>query len=125
MLAHIAIQCADVTASAEFYDTVFAPLGVGRVMEYEENIGYGVGRPTFWIGPLTTGEPNREVHIAFTATDRAAVRAFFDAAIAGGADGAARAAGVARVPPDVLRRLRARPRRQQRRSRLPRPGVAP
>ncbi len=86
MLAHLAIQCADVAASAAFYDTVFAPLGAGRVMEYEENIGYGVGRPTFWIGPLTTGEPNREIHIAFAATDRASVRAFFDAAIAGGAE---------------------------------------
>lgn len=29
-------------------------------------IGYGVGLvPSFWIGPLTTGEPNRAVHIAF------------------------------------------------------------
>ena len=32
------------------------------------------------------GEPNREVHIAFVAADRAAVRAFFEAAVAAGAE---------------------------------------
>jgi catechol 2,3-dioxygenase-like lactoylglutathione lyase family enzyme len=55
-------------------------------MTFGEVIGYGVGqKPSFWLGPLTTGEPNREVHIAFQAPDRAAVRAFFDAAVASGA----------------------------------------
>jgi predicted lactoylglutathione lyase len=49
-------------------------------------IGYGVGRqPTFWLGPLTTGETNREIHIAFQAPNRSAVRAFFDAAVGTGA----------------------------------------
>ena len=47
--------------------------------------GVAGGRPTFWVGPLTSGEPNREVHIAFQAPDRAAVRAFFETAVATGA----------------------------------------
>lgn len=86
MLDHLSIQCADVTASAAFYDAVLAPLGGARVMDFGNVIGYGVaGRPTFWLGPLTSGEPNREVHIAFQAADRAAVRAFFDVAVATGA----------------------------------------
>ncbi len=86
MLDHLSIQCADVAASASFYDHVLAPLGGGRVMDFGEVIGYGVGgQPTFWVGPLTTGEPNREVHIAFVAPDRAAVRAFFDVAVASSA----------------------------------------
>jgi catechol 2,3-dioxygenase-like lactoylglutathione lyase family enzyme len=42
-------------------------------------------KPSFWIGPQTTGGENREVHIAFEASDRAAVRAFFEAAIGTGA----------------------------------------
>jgi catechol 2,3-dioxygenase-like lactoylglutathione lyase family enzyme len=87
MLDHVSIQCADTTASATFYDVVLAPLGGGRVMDFSLVIGYGVkGRPTFWLGPLTTGEPNREIHIAFEAADRAAVRAFFEAAKAAGAE---------------------------------------
>lgn len=87
MLDHVSIQCQDVAGSAAFYDTALAALGAERVLEFGEIIGYGVaGRPTFWLGPLTTGEPNREVHIAFAATDRAAVSAFFDAAVAAGAE---------------------------------------
>jgi catechol 2,3-dioxygenase-like lactoylglutathione lyase family enzyme len=86
MLDHLSIQCADPARAAAFYDGVLAPVGGGRVMVFDQVIGYGVGqKPDFWIGPLTTGEPNREIHIAFTALDRAAVRAFFEAAVAQGA----------------------------------------
>ena len=86
MIDHVSIQCADTAASAAFYDTVLAPLGGGRVMDFGPVIGYGVkGRPTFWLGPLTTGEPNREIHVAFEAADRATVRAFFEAATGAGA----------------------------------------
>ena len=38
------------------------------------------------IGKLTSGEGFRESHIAFTAPDRAAVRAFFQAAVGAGAE---------------------------------------
>ena len=57
-------------------------------------------------------------HVAFVAPDRAAVRAFFDAAVATRRRSAARAEGLARVPPELLRRVRARSRRQQRRGRV-------
>lgn len=87
MLDHVSIQCADAAASAEFYDAVLAPLGGGRVLDFGPVIGFGVGQmPDFWIGPRQTGEGFRECHLAFAATDRASVRAFFDAAVAHGAD---------------------------------------
>src|SRR6202171_3513 len=87
VLDHLSIQCADVAASAAFYDAVLAPLGGGRLMVFNDVVfGFGVGRPTFWLGPLTTGEPNREIHVAFAAADRATVRAFFAAATAAGAE---------------------------------------
>jgi len=86
MLDHLAIQCADLSRSTAFYDTVLATLGFSRVMDFGRAIGYGNQRPWFWIGTLTTGEPNREIHIAFQAADRAAVRAFFDAAVSQGAE---------------------------------------
>jgi len=86
MLDHLSIQCADVDASAAFYDAALSPLGGERVMDFGTAIGYGTaGHPSFWIGALTTGEPNREIHIAFVAPDRVAVRAFFDAAVSVGA----------------------------------------
>ena len=87
MLDHVSIQCADTAASAAFYDTVLATIGGKRVMDFGAVVGYGVPpMPDFWIGPLETGEGFRESHLAFTAPDRAAVRAFFDAAVAAGAE---------------------------------------
>ena len=87
MLDHVSIQCADVSASARFYDAVLAPLGGTRVMDFGEVVGYGIPpQPTFWIGPQTTGEGFRETHLAFAAPDRAAVRAFLSAAAALGAE---------------------------------------
>ena len=87
MLDHVSIQCADVAASARFYDAVLIPIGGSRVMDFGEVIGYGIApKPDFWIGPRTTGEGFRESHLAFTASDRTMVRAFFDAAVARGAE---------------------------------------
>ena len=86
MLDHLSIQCADVAASAAFYDAVLAPLGGARLMDFGSVIGYGVApKPDFWLGPRQTGEGFRESHIAFTAPTRDAVNAFFDAAVRGGA----------------------------------------
>ena len=87
MLDHLSIQCADVAASAAFYDTVLAPLGGSRIMDFETVIGFGVGgKPDFWLGPQQTGEGFRESHIAFEAPDRAGVDAFLAAAVAHGAE---------------------------------------
>jgi catechol 2,3-dioxygenase-like lactoylglutathione lyase family enzyme len=86
LIDHLSLQVRDVPASAAFYDTVLAPLGGQRMLDFGEVIGYGSDRPTFWIGPTTTeGEP-REVHVAFVAADRATVQAFFDVAVAMGAE---------------------------------------
>ena len=86
MLDHLAIQCKDPGQSAAFYDAVLEPLGGSRILDFGAVIGYGVGgKPTFWLGPLAGDGPGREVHVAFAATDRAAVQAFFDAAVSSGA----------------------------------------
>ncbi len=87
MLDHLSIQCADVDASAAFYDVVLAPLGGSRLMDFGDVRGYGIAPvPDFWLGPQSTGVGFRESHIAFSAPDRAAVRAFRDAAVSAGAE---------------------------------------
>jgi catechol 2,3-dioxygenase-like lactoylglutathione lyase family enzyme len=87
MLDHLSIQCADVAASAAFYDAVLAPLGGLRVMDLGDVIGFGVPpKPDFWIGPRATGDGFRESHIAFDAADTDAVDAFFAAAVTAGAE---------------------------------------
>jgi catechol 2,3-dioxygenase-like lactoylglutathione lyase family enzyme len=87
MIDHLSIQCADVRASAAFYDAILATIGGTRIMEFGAIIGYGVPpMPDFWLGPQQTAEGFRESHIAFQAPDRAAVRAFVDAAVTSGAE---------------------------------------
>jgi catechol 2,3-dioxygenase-like lactoylglutathione lyase family enzyme len=84
---HVSIQVGDLSASAAFYDAVLATVGGRRLLDYGRAIGYGTDRPDFWIGGATTGDGFRESHLAFAAPDRAAVRAFWDAALAAGAEG--------------------------------------
>ncbi len=86
MIDHLGIQVADMATSARFYDTVLAPLGASRMMDFGEAMGWGIDKPDFWIGRLTSEGPTREDHIAFAARDRAAVRAFFEAAVGLGAE---------------------------------------
>ena len=86
MIDHVSIQCSDVAASATFYDTVLAPLGGRRIMEFGEIIGFGTDFPDFWLGPHNTGQGFRESHLAFQARVRAAVHGFFDAAVGAGAE---------------------------------------
>lgn len=87
MLDHLGIQCADMAASAAFYDTVLEPLGGARLMDFGVAIGFGVPpMPDFWISEFNSGEGFRESHVAFSASSRATVRAFFEAAVSAGAE---------------------------------------
>jgi catechol 2,3-dioxygenase-like lactoylglutathione lyase family enzyme len=87
MLDHVSIQCADLQASARFYDATLGALGYGRLMDFGDAIGYGAdGSPDFWLGRQATGDGFRESHLAFAAADRAAVDAFFAVAKEHGAE---------------------------------------
>lgn len=87
MLDHVGLQCTDLAASAAFYDAVLAPLGGQRMMDFGVAMGYGIPpNPDFWISAFDSGEGFRESHIAFSASDRSTVRAFFEAAVTAGAE---------------------------------------
>ena len=86
MIDHLGIQCEDLGKAAAFYDTVLATLGGSRLMDFGEAIGYGFpDHPNFWLGVLADGV-NRPIHVCFQAQNRAAVRAFFEAAVGTGAE---------------------------------------
>ncbi len=93
MIDHIVVTVQSYERSKEFYLKVLAPLGYGLVMDFPGGGGFGAnGKPSFWIGERTPGywgeghgAGKAPMHIAFTAPDRAAVRAFHEAAIAAGA----------------------------------------
>jgi catechol 2,3-dioxygenase-like lactoylglutathione lyase family enzyme len=88
---HIGFPVSEYERAKAFYTQALAPLGYALVMEvpgeYTQNgaaaCGFGeAGKPDFWIsgeGGLKTG-----LHVAIVAKDRAAVDAFYKAAIAAG-----------------------------------------
>lgn len=90
MIDHLGINCSDLARSAAFYDAVLGVLGHTRVVDFAVAIGYGTGGPEFWIGAQPdagpASGPNREIHVAFTAGSADAVREFFAAAVAQGAE---------------------------------------
>ncbi len=82
MIDHFGINCADLDSAKTFYDAVLGVLGHRRVMDVGEAVGYGTDTPHFWISSGAASGPNREVHIAFAASDAGQVRAFHAAAVA-------------------------------------------
>ena len=90
MIDHMGIGVSDFAASKRFYDAALAPLGMGKAMEVTpeqsggyHGIGYGPdGKPVFWIG--NDGLRGSGIHVAFAAPSRAAVDAFYAAAMAAG-----------------------------------------
>jgi catechol 2,3-dioxygenase-like lactoylglutathione lyase family enzyme len=93
MIDHLGFSVSDMTKSKAFYVKALEPLGVTVVMEVTaEQTGHGAGlgmgrdgKPYFWIGD---GRPSASgVHVAFPTETRAAVDAFYAAALAvGGRD---------------------------------------
>src|SRR6266702_8902147 len=87
MLDHIGLQVQDVEKSLDFYLGAFAAIGMREVMRFPagETIVVGLGgadgQPVFWLGP-PTGTETRELHVAFQASDRIAVDAVHEAAVA-------------------------------------------
>jgi catechol 2,3-dioxygenase-like lactoylglutathione lyase family enzyme len=86
MIDHVTLQVGDVPTSQAFYETVLAPLGIAPGHVDGGAVGFFGPTPgSFWIGPAQR-EQDRELHLAFTAPNRALVRAFHAAAVAAGAE---------------------------------------
>jgi catechol 2,3-dioxygenase-like lactoylglutathione lyase family enzyme len=91
MIDHIGIPASDVARATEFYSKALAPLcisighgGVSRESGHGCAVGFGANlKPFFWIGEAE-GLSRGHVHVAFAAPSRAAVDAFYRAAIAAG-----------------------------------------
>jgi catechol 2,3-dioxygenase-like lactoylglutathione lyase family enzyme len=98
MIDHMGLPVSDLARATEFYAKALAPLGYGIVMEgsaaqtgHGAAVGFGPpgkaedfqsGNPSFWIGE---GEKLAgHIHVAFLARSRAAVDAFYRAALAAG-----------------------------------------
>ncbi|KAE9980203.1 hypothetical protein EG328_000437 [Venturia inaequalis] len=86
MLDHLCLRvpATKFTEVVKFYTTILAPLGYKNIMHSPSFAGFGVDKPYFSIVP-TEGQSGNEIHLAFSAKDRAAVEAFYEAGVGAGA----------------------------------------
>jgi predicted lactoylglutathione lyase len=82
MIAHTTLPVSDYRKSKAFYIAALAPLGYTNNMEYGDWAGFNDGKNTdFWISKKGTVVP---LHLAFEASNRQQVEAFYKAALAAG-----------------------------------------
>ncbi len=87
MFDHVKIGVSDFQRSKNFYLQVLAPIGVELLGEGEPSYGVELGQPD-GISSLClfqTEEKTAHLHLAFIASKRAQVDAFYQAALAAGA----------------------------------------
>jgi catechol 2,3-dioxygenase-like lactoylglutathione lyase family enzyme len=89
-LDHTSLSVSDLARSKAFYTAALKPLGISVLMEFPKAVtgnfdiaGLGSnGKPFFWLA--NAGKTSPYIHIAFVASTRAEVDAFYNAAIAAG-----------------------------------------
>jgi len=91
MIDHVGFSVSDYERAKAFYLKALAPLGYAMIMEVPAEIteagfaaaGLGKdGKPDFWFAG--EGKLERPMHVAFVASDRASVDAFYREALAAG-----------------------------------------
>ena len=119
MIDHIGLNVAEYARSKAFYVEALKPLGYEIVMDFEPyGVGFGpAGKPIFWVMQRT---PRGAAHVAFTAADRATVERLLRGGTRRGRHRQRPARDPGALPPDLLRRVRARPGRPQHRGGEPR-----
>ncbi len=81
MIGHIGLRTARFESSKQFFISVLAPLGVAPTVEYPGGVDFARGNaPTFWLGESSLALSS--MHVAFQASSRATVEAFYTAALA-------------------------------------------
>jgi catechol 2,3-dioxygenase-like lactoylglutathione lyase family enzyme len=90
MIHHISFSVSDLERSSRFYDAITAALGFRQVYSSEKFIGYGIEdkEDKFAIVAKTPNvtPPSPGFHLAFSASSRAAVQMFYQAATENGGE---------------------------------------
>jgi catechol 2,3-dioxygenase-like lactoylglutathione lyase family enzyme len=87
---HTSLSVSDFAKAKAFYAAALKPLGITVLMEFPKAVTGNVdvaglgsnGKPFFWLADA--GKTSPRIHIAFVASTRAEVDAFYKAAIAAG-----------------------------------------
>lgn len=93
IISHVSVGTNDFDKATAFYDKVLPTLGCKRMHEHPGAVAYGKMFPEFWVQTPFDGDTasvGNGTHVAFIASNKEAVAAFHEAALAAGAsdDGA-------------------------------------
>jgi catechol 2,3-dioxygenase-like lactoylglutathione lyase family enzyme len=89
MFDHISIGVKSIERSRQFYDAILSPLGYDRLSNFDVQSGYGAERAAFWVMQVehpVIPDMRSGLHFCFVAPSEEAVDAFYNAAIANGAE---------------------------------------
>jgi len=85
MIDHVSIAVSDLPRSAAFYDSVFAPLELTRLVDRSPaTVGFGKKYPEFWLNArehLTPQPETTGIHICLRAPSEQAVTQFHHVAL--------------------------------------------
>ncbi|MDO9638186.1 MAG: VOC family protein [Pseudotabrizicola sp.] len=87
-LSHVSLGTNRFEQAVAFYDQVLPTLGCKRILAHPGAVAYGRQSPEFWVQTPIDGQPasvGNGTHFGFSAPDKAAVHAFYQAALDAGA----------------------------------------
>lgn len=88
MIDHVSLAVSDLVRAVAFYERVFAPLGLVKLVTRERMVGFGKSYPEVWINlraDMARLPADSGAHLAFRARTTAEIDAFHAAAVAAGA----------------------------------------
>lgn len=89
VFTHVTVGTQDLAQARQFYDKVLGTIGLKRIADLGENGSiWGEDKPSFFVLKPANGQPasvGNGVTVSFQAPNRAAVKAFHEAALALGA----------------------------------------
>ena len=87
MIDHVSLAVSDFNRSVPFYERLFAPLGLTKLVVRPAMVGFGKSYPEVWInlrGAMPPLPPNCGVHLCLRAISTEDVDAFHAAAVEAG-----------------------------------------
>jgi catechol 2,3-dioxygenase-like lactoylglutathione lyase family enzyme len=92
IIDHVGLKVSDFDRAKAFFQSALGTLGIELLSDFsvgaERHAGFGKQHPTFWISSGRSGRG--DTHVAFTASSRAEVEAFYSVALSmGGRDNGA------------------------------------
>ncbi|KAI4742598.1 hypothetical protein E4T50_06992 [Aureobasidium sp. EXF-12298] len=83
-VSHVGLTVSHVPSACSFFLSALQPLGYKYVGNQADSVGFGTDDADFFLSPEVPGITRSNAHVAFSATNKSAVRDFYAAALTAG-----------------------------------------